>query len=79
MEKCVRCKKKFGLIWQIDDDIWKKVQGENNDNLCANCFDEMARQKGIELYWEATEKEYPIKKLRKNFDKFIINLSKELK
>ena len=70
MEKCKRCKKDFESVWRVDDEIWKRVQGDGDTgNLCANCFDQIARERGIELFWECTEKEYPIKKIKENFKK----------
>ena len=38
----------------------EKINDGNEDGLvCPSCIDNIAREKGITLYWEAREKNYP--------------------
>ena len=61
-EKCEVCRKRYLTIYEVSDDLWKKITSKNDSLglLCPSCIDAMAREKGIELYWEAAERNFPV-------------------
>ena len=61
MESCDFCGKDYDTVYTVSDKLWEQITGINNGSglFCPICFDKMARQKGIELYWKAKEGEYP--------------------
>lgn len=61
MEKCQRCGKEYETVYRVPKEIWAKISPKSNGNglLCIKCADEVAREKGIELYWEAKEDRFP--------------------
>jgi len=60
METCQICKKGYQTVWSAPDNLWKKLNGNNEGGLiCLNCFDRIAKENGITLYWECAENEYP--------------------
>ena len=59
-EKCDNCDKYYESVYRVSDDLWLKIYGKSESGLlCPMCCDAIARQKGILLYWEARENEYP--------------------
>ena len=60
-EKCQRCGKRYLTVWQVSDDLWEWVTGITNGSglYCMNCFDEMARQKKINLYCACHSMPFP--------------------
>lgn len=42
-------------IWSADNELFNKVNGSGNGIMCPVCFDKMAREKGIEPFYWATE------------------------
>jgi hypothetical protein len=61
MEVCSICKKAYRTIWTAPDELWKKLNGGYEGGLvCIGCFDRIAREKGLVLYWECAAGAYPI-------------------
>ena len=60
-EKCMNCGLRYSTIYRVPDDIWERITGRSDGSglLCPRCCDALARDKGIILYWEAAEGEYP--------------------
>jgi len=59
-ERCRNCGKLYLTVWRAPDRLWELVTGKKETGLlCPICFDRLARQKGIELYWECEENKYP--------------------
>ena len=52
-EICQCCQKEYFNIYRIPDDIWLKIMGKSEGLLCLSCCDVLAKECGIELYWEA--------------------------
>lgn len=52
-ELCRRCNRRYPTVWQAPDDIFQQVTGITNGSglLCISCFDVMAREKGVILFW----------------------------
>lgn len=46
-ETCYVCGKRHPTGFQVDDDVWVAVVGNEGVVLCPACFDEMAQEKGI--------------------------------
>jgi hypothetical protein len=59
-EKCQRCGKRYDTVYTLPDYIWRKIspKGSLSGMLCPECADEIAREKGIVLYWTANENDY---------------------
>jgi len=57
LELCQQCKRRYRIVWNAPDDMYRKVTGlEDLSGLfCIECFDDMARSKGIELYWSCNK------------------------
>uniref|UniRef100_A0A6M3XNS9 Uncharacterized protein n=1 Tax=viral metagenome TaxID=1070528 RepID=A0A6M3XNS9_9ZZZZ len=51
---CHNCKRKFREAWKCSDDLWVIVSERHDGRgiLCIRCFEKMAQEKGIDLYWE---------------------------
>ena len=60
-ETCTRCGQAYTTVYRIPDEIWAYVTGWYNSQglLCPICIDSMARDIGIELYWEARQDRFP--------------------
>ena len=60
-ELCMKCNKRYSTVWKTPDGLWEKVVGFTNESglMCPNCFDKLAKSRGIYLYWECSEKDYP--------------------
>jgi hypothetical protein len=58
-EHCQRCGKSYATyLWHaFPDALWRKVTGKEENGLyCRDCFDAMARDRGIGvLYWTCAE------------------------
>ncbi len=56
VEACQRCGREQPLIWWCEDKaLWQEVTGCGEGGVfCPTCFDKLADEKGILLYWEAT-------------------------
>lgn len=55
-EKCEHCGKRYLTCWLAPDYVWHAVTGHDEEGLlCPNCFDEMARNKGVILAWRVEE------------------------
>jgi len=54
MEKCHECKKEYSEVWACSDDLWAIVSGRHDGRglVCMKCFEKMANDKNITLYWE---------------------------
>jgi hypothetical protein len=60
MEVCCICKKEYKTVWTAPDDLWKKLNGGNDSGLiCIGCYDSIARENGLVLYWECAVGAYP--------------------
>ena len=65
-ELCSFCKKRYLTVWRCSDKLWEKIEGIISKALiCPECFDRIMREKGINLYWECAEEEFPIEKSAK--------------
>lgn len=66
METCKICEKQYLAIWRCPDELWAKVLRTSIRNglilICPECFNRMAKEKGIELYWECAQSKFPIQK-----------------
>lgn len=61
-ELCQNCECYYDTVYRVPDAVWLKLTGQNDGGglLCPACCDLLARQAGIELFWEAGIAEYPI-------------------
>lgn len=57
MEQCQYCEKHYEYVWSAPNKTWEKVTGIIDDGglSCMKCFDDIARQKGIVLYWDCRD------------------------
>lgn len=64
METCQNCNKKYEIVWNVSDTLWTIVTSRNDGGglLCMECFDELAREKDIILYWECEIDKFPSEK-----------------
>lgn len=64
MEHCQKCGIPYETVWRAPDNLWGKVTGHNDGGglLCIQCFDKMAREQGIFLYWECESRRFPTKR-----------------
>jgi len=49
-ESCDECGSIFRIMWQVDDEIWKKVmnvEDEGGGSLCVDCFIKKSEKKKI--------------------------------
>lgn len=47
-ESCKRCGKCFRLMWNVEDNYWRKVFGDPDGGvLCLDCFLALAKKKGV--------------------------------
>ena len=49
-ESCRKCGKSFRLLWNVKDQLWKKVMNVNDEDggsYCVDCFIERANKIGI--------------------------------
>jgi len=60
MEKCQRCGKLYLTVYRLPNEIWKQIspKGDLSGLLCIECADKIAREKGLNLYWEAKQGEF---------------------
>ena len=60
-EKCMNCGYRYLMVYRVPDSVWERVTGRTNGSglLCPRCCDDIARKKGIWLFWEAAEGEFP--------------------
>jgi hypothetical protein len=58
-EHCQRCGRAYSLVWRAPDELWHAVTGcmDGGGLYCPECFVSMAREKGIEVYWDACRAE----------------------
>ena len=61
-ERCQICKKEYGYIWSVSDELWEKVTGIKNGSglRCFLCFIHEAKNKGIIVSWYGEEEEQDI-------------------
>ena len=61
METCQRCGQVYETVWDTGDEMWERVTGETNGSglFCPACFEKMARELDIDLYWECAEECFP--------------------
>lgn len=52
-EICQNCGKKFKIVWEVSDSVWKSITNQEEGILCPECFDSLAAFKGITLQWIA--------------------------
>lgn len=61
MEVCCICKKAYQTVWTAPDGLWKQLNGGNEGGLmCIHCFDKLARQSGLNLFWECGVERFPV-------------------
>jgi len=53
-ERCQKCKKIYFSLWMASHSVWVKVTGKKSGKglYCLNCFDKIARSRGINLFWK---------------------------
>jgi len=62
-EQCQNYGKLYSTVWRAPDRLWTRITGKKqNGLLCPSCFDKLAHDLGIELYWECAENGYPTEK-----------------
>ncbi len=50
---CKKCGKCASPVFHVSDNLWTEVTAWNyKKTYCINCFDRMARNKGIYITWE---------------------------
>lgn len=65
-EQCQRCKNQYETIYRVPNDVWANIapnpeelgpyeEHQFGGLLCMGCADATARERGVTLYWEATE------------------------
>lgn len=56
--KSSRCMGRRNCIgFEVDDEVWMAVIGDENGCVCPQCFDEIAQEKGIEYEFKEV---YPV-------------------
>lgn len=60
-EKCDCCRFPYESVYRVPDAVWAKIalRADGSGLLCMDCCDGLARNLGIDLYWEAAVGEYP--------------------
>jgi len=60
-ETCQSCGRQYRTVYRVPDELWRQVTKKTKGGglLCPTCFDNAARQQGIELFWSAQEGQYP--------------------
>lgn len=60
-EKCQRCHSSYPYVWHAPDDLWKSLTGitDGSGLFCITCFDAMADNKKILLYWSCARDAFP--------------------
>jgi hypothetical protein len=48
---CKRCGKGMLPVFQVDNEVWFRVVGDTGTEYCINCFDKLARKKGIYIIY----------------------------
>jgi hypothetical protein len=51
IEFCKRCGRKQPLVWHAPDELWLAVTGQTAGVFCPECFDALAREKGMAVVW----------------------------
>jgi len=61
-EICWRCKQGYETVWRAPDVLWSAVTGKLDGSglSCPGCFDILARDQGIELYWACNANQFPV-------------------
>ena len=59
-ERCQVCGMNYLIVWKAPDSLWLELTGRRDGSglICPQCFDILAREKGIELYWVCAESEF---------------------
>ncbi len=54
-EHCQRCGRAYLTVWRASDELWQAVTGRTDGGglFCPECFEAMAREKRISVYWDA--------------------------
>jgi hypothetical protein len=58
-EICYRCGRGVDVVWHAPDELFWRVNGSDVGCLCVGCFDLMAEQQGLVLFWEVAAGEWP--------------------
>jgi len=60
VEHCQICGKKYSTVYELPDEIWKKITPKSGESglLCMECAEKRAEKLGIDLFWRAKEGEY---------------------
>jgi hypothetical protein len=60
-ESCDECGAHYDTVYRLPDLLWERISGRDDGGgkLCPACCDRIAREKGIELFWEALEDVHP--------------------
>lgn len=64
-EVCQKCGASYLTVYRVSDDVWHVITGRINGGglLCPCCCDELAREHGFCLYWEAGLHKFPTEKV----------------
>lgn len=57
VEFCKRCGRRQPLVWHVTDDLWLEVIGQPEGVYCPECFNALAAEKRMLLYWTAKSHE----------------------
>lgn len=60
-ESCDECGAHYETVYNLPDHLWRRISGHDDGagKLCPACCDRLAREAGIELFWEAADGAYP--------------------
>lgn len=51
-DRCQQCGNK-NIVWSADNDLWNKVMGSPNGIICPQCFEKIAKEKGVSITFRA--------------------------
>lgn len=51
------CKKCGGknVVWSADNDLWNELMGTTGSIICPQCFDKLAKEKGVSIIFKAAK------------------------
>jgi len=65
-EKCNNCEKRYLTVYRVPDAVWQNIHPKSPAGLlCPECCDEIVRNLGSCLYWEAELGQFSTEKRRK--------------
>lgn len=60
-ERCECCQCPYTTVWRAPDTLWQRLTGRTDGAglYCPECFDGLAEDMGVALYWECAEGHLP--------------------